>query len=197
MKKKTLRKLHTDFWSKCLRNLVFWVLNSAFSNSILGIITTFYFENPKSPRVLEKFVFILVVTSLKFVFSNTRFRKHITRLRGFDFNSMTSHIVGDWYLWYDMMWYEVMWCDVIDGFVLSLFFLFRYYVKIHFITFFYLRISGEKKIGAIKSERGVGHTRQIAREFEEKEDALQGLKVSTFVLFINHLFTRRISCISI
>ena len=71
-------------------------------------------------------------------------------------------------------------------------------MKIHFFTFFlYLHISGGKKIGAIKSERGVGHTRQMARELEEKEDALQGLKVSTFVLFINHLFTRCISYISI
>ena len=49
--------------------------------------------------------------------------------------------------------------------------------------FLNVRVVGEKKIGAIKSERGVGHTRRIAREKEEKEDALQGLKVSTFILF--------------
>ena len=47
---------------------------------------------------------------------------------------------------------------------------------------------GEKKIGAIKSDRGVGHMRQIARENEEKEDALQGLKVSTFILFVNNIY---------
>ena len=39
------------------------VINSAFSNSFLGKITTFHLGNPTSQPVFEYIVFILVVTS--------------------------------------------------------------------------------------------------------------------------------------
>ena len=43
-----------------IRILKIRVLNSCFSNSFLGNITTDHLENPTSPPVLEEFVLILV-----------------------------------------------------------------------------------------------------------------------------------------